>query len=456
MKKILLTTTAALVLSACGGSDDGETSTAPDPVPPTVSDDGDPDAQPVQDQNGEDELPVGGSGRPSESEDAVGPTEQEPSDEPVGEGFPQEPLEDPAEAEGPTGQEPPDEPAEEESTPEDPVEEVPEGEDPVDEGDPVDEQNPPADSSGSGQPIEGSEPVKEPLQEGSGLPSEARTRLETLFELANGDVFVPMLDFLERLDAGDSDDAERAPISAAPDPDFPQAGDREVFACPDGGTFAVASGSLSGSGPFSSTIFEGCAADGTTVDGSFLESSAIDATGGPSSLDVTVRDYRLVDGSGGVTTMSSGEIVSREPAAQDGGEYVPVRWIARELSIATDTREYSAANQVTTYPQDVSPDETVTFGLEVTIEGLGGSGFSDATVRTVTPFRPAEQGGRLATGSLTITDANRVETVDADGGDPMTFLYTIEEGGATESYPVERSSTYGFGRPDLNVVGDAP
>lgn len=280
------------------------------------------------------------------------------------------------------------------------------------------------------------------------LPAAVSERLDTLFAVANGDAFEPMIAVLERLGTRDQD-AERTPISSAPDPDFPRAGPREVFACPDGGTFAVAAGSVSGSGPFYSTVAEGCAIGELTVDGTFYEDSTINRTGGPSSLGLRVQDYRLVDAAAGTTmTMSSGEVGFREPAAQDGGEYAPVRWIARELTVAGGGESYTAANQVTTWPESVSPDATVTFGLEVSIEGLDGGGYADAMFETVTPLRPTEAGAeRFASGTVRVVDGGgRVETLDADGGDREAFVLTLEEGGVTTSYAVPWSEVEGFVR----------
>ena len=278
------------------------------------------------------------------------------------------------------------------------------------------------------------------------LPAQDGNRLAVLFDAANGDVFDTLLGFLDRLGTRD-DDAERTPLSSAPDPDFPRAGPREVFDCPDGGTFALAAGSASGVGPFYSTI------DDLTVDGTFLESSTIDATGGPSSRDVRFTDYRVAGGGIGTrVSIGSGEVVLREPAAQDGGEYVPVRWIARDIVVADGEVAYSAASQVTSFPETISPDPAVTFGLEVTIEGFDGGGFADATVETVEGFRRTADAERFTTGSLRIVDVDRSATLDADGGDPATFLYTTEENGTTTSYTVPWSDRFDFERVDPTEV----
>ena len=125
----------------------------------------------------------------------------------------------------------------------------------------------------------------------------------------------------------------------------------------------------SGVGSFCSTIAEGCTIGDPTVDGTFLESSRIDWTGGPSSRDVRFTDYRVAGaGIGTRASIGSGEVSPREPAAQDGGEYVPVRWIARDIVVADGEVAYSAASQVTSFPETISPDPAVTFGLEVTVE----------------------------------------------------------------------------------------
>lgn len=416
------------------------------------------------------------NGQPSEPADSGdnGDADADVVDEPseVGEPIEQEPLDessmdDPIEEESPSGSpdegsSPVEESSEQAGSTQVPVEtEEPTEQDPLDEGpvdEPTEEEDPTAspdeESTGTGdgspetEPAETEEPATEPSDVSSGLPSSASERLDTLFAVSNGDTFEPMIAALERLGTRDQN-AERTPISSAPDPDFPRAGPREVFACPDGGTFAVAAGSVSGVGPSYSTIAEGCAIGELTVDGTFYEDTTINRTGGPSSRDLRVQDYRLVDAATGTTTMDSGEVTLREPAAQDGGEYVPVRWIARELTVSGGGESYTVANQVTTWPESISPDATVTFGLEVSIEGLDGGGYADATLETVTPLRPAEAGAeRFASGTVRVVDggSGRVETLDADGGDREAFVLTLEQGGATTSYGVPWSEVEGFVR----------
>ena len=117
---------------------------------------------------------------------------------------------------------------------------------------------------------------------------------------------------------------------------------------------------------------------------------------------------------------------------------------------------YSATSQVTRFPETISPDPAVTFGLEVTIEGLDGGGFADATVETVEEFRRAADAERFTTGSLRIVDGDRSATLDADGGDLATFLYTTEENGATTSATVPWSDRFDFERVDADEVDFNP
>ncbi len=291
-----------------------------------------------------------------------------------------------------------------------------------------------------------------PPSQGDDLPTDAAARLDTLFALANGDVFERLLAFLDELGTREND-TERTPISSAFDPDFPQAAARTVYACPDGGTFALAPGSVSGVGSIFSTIAEGCTIGSATVDGTFVEQSFAGRGPNLSSFSTMIRGYRLSDADTGVTvTMDSGEVSESEPAARDGSPFVTTGWIARELSVVGSAMDYSATNQVTIFSGVDSLDPTETIGLTVTIEGLEYASSDGAAVETVTAFRRADADENFTVGSLTIADGSRVETLDADSGDPDTFLLTVQDGGATTSYVVPWSDRFDFERIDLDAV----
>ena len=291
--------------------------------------------------------------------------------------------------------------------------------------------------------------------EGSDLPTGIAERLDTLFTVANGEVFEAALAFLDRLDPIGTSRNE-TPISSGPDPDpLPLSGPREVFPCPDGGTFAVTVGTEEGN--IFRTTAEDCTIGDTTVDGTYLQESSQGGFFDPINSSTEIEDYRLVDARTGiVATIDRGDVFEIQSQADregatvpvEGSEFVPTSWDAEGLSVTGGDEDY-ALSSLSVRSAEISSLSGGEFdGLRVTVEGLSSALYDDASIETVATLLRDGLEGRYTVGSLQIVDGDRAETLDADGGDPEAFLFTVEDGGTTTSYAVPWSDRFDFERVD--------
>ena len=296
--------------------------------------------------------------------------------------------------------------------------------------------------------------------EGSDLPTGIAERLDTLFTVVNGEALEAALAFLDRLDPIQRSRNE-TPISSGPDPDpLPLSGPREVFECPNGGTFAVTVGTEEGN--IFRTTAESCTIGDTTVDGTYLQESSQGGFFGPINSSTEIEDYRLVDARTGiVTTIDRGDVFEIQSQADRGGatvpvegsEFVPTSWDAEGLSVTGGDEDY-ALSSLSVRSAEISSLSGGEFdGLRVTVEGLSSALYDTASIETVATLLRDGLEGRYTVGSLRIVDGDRAETLDADGGDPEAFLFTVEDGGTTTSYAVPWSDRFDFERIDTDIDG---
>ena len=301
--------------------------------------------------------------------------------------------------------------------------------------------------------------AKDP-SEGSDLPTGIAERLDTLFTVVNGEALEAALAFLDRLDPIQRSRNE-TPISSGPDPDpLPLSGPREVFECPNGGTFAVTVGTEEGN--IFRTTAEGCTIGDTTVDGTYLQESSQGGFFDPINSSTEIEDYRLVDARTGiVTTIDRGDVFEIQSQADRGGatvpvegsEFVPTSWDAEGLSVTGGDEDY-ALSSLSVRSAEISSLSGGEFdGLRVTVEGLSSALYDTASIETVATLLRDGLEGRYTVGSLRIVDGDRAETLDADGGDPEAFLFTVEDGGTTTSYAVPWSDRFDFERIDTDIDG---
>lgn len=290
------------------------------------------------------------------------------------------------------------------------------------------------------------------------LPADAAARLDTVFALANGDAFAPLLAFLDRIDPIEAS-RNGTPISSAPDPEFlPQAGPREVFACPDGGRFAVTVGT-EGSSNIYRTSAESCTIGDAIVNGTFVQQSSRNGVLDPASSSTEIEDYVLAGPrTGVVTTIDSGRIIETEPQANRGGAFVPTFWEADGLSVTGGGEDYAVSSLSVRSSETSSLSGGESDGLRVTAEGLSSALYDEASVETVATLLRDGPEGRYTIGSLRIVDGDRAETLDVDAGDSAAFQFTVEGSGATTSYTVPFSDRFDFERIDSDAVefGEVP
>ena len=192
--------------------------------------------------------------------------------------------------------------------------------------------------------------VEDPPEE-SDLPTGIAERLDTLFTVVNGEAFEAALAFLDRLDPIGTSRNE-TPISSGPDPDpLPLSGPREIFECPDGGTFAVTVGTEEGN--IFRTTAEDCTIGDTTVDGTYLQESSQGGFFNPINSSTEIEDYRLVDArTGVVTTIDRGDVFEIQSQTDRGGatapvegsEFVPISWNAEGLSVTGGDEDYAVSS----------------------------------------------------------------------------------------------------------------
>ena len=296
--------------------------------------------------------------------------------------------------------------------------------------------------------------------EGSDLPTGIAERLDTLFTVVNGEALEAALAFLDRLDPIQRSRNE-TPISSGPDPDpLPLSGPREVFECPNGGTFAVTVGTEEGN--IFRTTAESCTIGDTTVDGTYLQESSQGGFFDPINSSTEIEDYRLVDARTGiVTTIDRGDVFEIQSQADrrgatvpvEGSEFVPTSWDAEGLSVTGGDEDY-ALSSLSVRSAEISSLSGGEFdGLRVTVEGLSSALYDTASIETVATLLRDGLEGRYTVGSLRIVDGDRAETLDADGGDPEAFLFTVEDGGTTTSYAVPWSDRFDFERIHTDIDG---
>ena len=287
---------------------------------------------------------------------------------------------------------------------------------------------------------------------GSGdVPQAVLTSLDTLFEAVNGDAQERMLAILTRITEPEAEGLSL--LSSAYDDEF--FATRDTYECPAGGTVDTAIRQLSGSGYRVSTNAENCEFPSFTVSGEFLEILEINrnvSASVASSFTSSVDDYVLIDSTDSAITTADGLEVASIASADTESRFLPVAWSTTGLSVERDDASYSLDSLATTVRDNARPLPDDRRGLTITIEGLVGPGGDPSDVTTVEPLFRGDEDANYTSGSIERVGASIAYTLDADGGDPDTFVLNVRDGQATTSYVVPWSGRFDFERIDTDGV----